>query len=69
MNQYYVYIASGQRRTLYTGVTNDLLRRMYEHRKKFVEEFTERYNVRKLVYYEVTDDVQSGIAREKQIKG
>jgi putative endonuclease len=53
---------------LYTGVTNDLGRRVYEHREKLVEGFTKRYNVWKLVYYEVTDDILSAIEREKQIK-
>jgi putative endonuclease len=53
---------------LYTGVTNDLIRRVYEHRGKFVAGFTSRYNVTRLVYYEVTDDVEGAIAREKQIK-
>ncbi|MCH9036551.1 MAG: GIY-YIG nuclease family protein [Chloroflexi bacterium] len=56
------------RGTLYTGVTNDLARRVYEHRQKFVEGFTKKYNVSKLVYYEVTVDVKSAIAREKQVK-
>jgi putative endonuclease len=53
---------------LYTGVTNDLGRRTYEHREKLVEGFTKRYNVWKLVYFEETDDVLSAIAREKQIR-
>jgi putative endonuclease len=53
---------------LCTGVTNDLGRRVYEHREKLVEGFTKRYNVWKLVYYEVTDDILSAIEREKQIK-
>ena len=69
MNQYYVYILSIYKGTLYTGVTNDLGRREGEHRHKLVDGFTKRYNVSKLVYYESTGDVQSAIAREKQIKG
>lgn len=69
MRQYYVYILSSHRGTLYTGVTNDLMRRMYEHQHKLVEGFTKKYNVSKLVYYETTTDVESAIAREKQIKG
>ena len=69
MNQYYVYIVTNYRRTLYTGLTNDLTRRMYEHRHKLVDGFTKRYNISKLVCYEVTEDVQSAIAGEKQIKG
>jgi putative endonuclease len=56
-------------RTLYTGVTNNLQRRVYEHKQKLVEGFTQKYNITQLVYYEVTSDVRSAIAREKQIKG
>jgi len=55
--------------TLYTGVTNDLLRRVYEHKKKIIKGFTQKYNITKLVYCESTDDVSVAIAREKQIKG
>jgi putative endonuclease len=53
---------------LYTGVTGDLKNRVYQHREKLVEGFTRKYNVAKLVFYEVTDDVLAAIAREKQIK-
>jgi putative endonuclease len=53
---------------LYTGVTNDLKRRVYEHREKLTEGFTKKYNILKLVYYEVFEDVYSAISREKQIK-
>jgi putative endonuclease len=53
---------------LYTGVTNDLLRRVYEHKGKFVKGFTSRYKISKLVYYEVCDTAESAILREKQIK-
>jgi len=56
-------------RTLYTGVTNNLQRRVYEHKSKLVKGFTERYNLKKLVYYEETNDINSAITREKQIKG
>ena len=56
-------------RTLYTGVTNDLERRVYEHKHKLVPGFTSKYNITQLVYYEETDDVNIAIAREKQIKG
>ena len=56
-------------RTLYTGVTNDLARRVYEHKKKLVPGFTAKYNITRLVYFEVTQDVGAAIAREKQIKG
>jgi len=69
VNQYYVYIMSSYRGTLYTGVTNDLARRVYEHHHKLADGFTSRYNIAKLVYYETTEDVESAIAREKQIKG
>jgi len=54
---------------LYTGVTNDLIRRVIEHKDGAVESFTSRYKVNKLVYYEVTDSIESAILREKQIKG
>jgi putative endonuclease len=69
MSEYYVYIMTNVSRTLYTGVTNDLRRRVYEHKHKLVEGFTRRYNVTLLAYYEATPDVRSAIAREKQIKG
>jgi len=54
---------------LYTGITNDLRRRVYEHQAKIVEGFTRRYNIDKLVYYEVCQNAESAILREKQIKG
>jgi putative endonuclease len=56
-------------KTLYTGVTNDLMRRVYEHKNKMIEGFTKKYNITKLVYYEETNDIQVAISREKQIKG
>mgnify|MGYP003291474136 CR=1 FL=1 len=67
---YYVYIlANATNVTVYTGVTNDLLRRVYEHRSHAdFKSFTAKYNVTKLVYFESTTDVNSAIAREKQIK-
>ncbi|MBR0463542.1 MAG: GIY-YIG nuclease family protein [Clostridia bacterium] len=67
---YYVYLLSNSTNTtLYTGVTNDLIRRVYEHRNNVLpESFTARYNVHKLVYFEETTDIHSAIEREKQIK-
>jgi len=69
MRQYYVYIMTNRSRTLYTGITNDLKRRVYEHKNKLINGFTKKYNITKLVYYEPTNEVTSAIAREKQIKG
>lgn len=69
MRQYYVYIMSNQSRTLYTGVTNNLERRVYEHKMKLVPGFTNQYHINKLVFYETTSDVKTAITREKQIKG
>jgi len=68
--QYYIYIMTNKTsRVLYTGVTNDLKRRVYEHKEKLVEGFTKKYNVGKLVFYEVCEDVEGAILMEKQIKG
>ena len=68
-HQYYVYIMTNKNnRVLYTGITNDLKRRVYEHREKFVSGFTGKYNVTKLVYYEILEDPENAILREKQIK-
>ena len=68
-NQYYVYIIAGRSRTLYTGVTNDLERRVFEHKTKLSPGFTTKYKIERLVYFETTEDVQAAITREKQIKG
>jgi putative endonuclease len=69
MKQYYVYIMTSSSGTLYAGTTNNLKRRVYEHKHKLIEGFTQKYNVTRLVYFEETDDVSAAIAREKQIKG
>ena len=69
MNQYYVYIMSNKSKTIYTGITNNLHRRVFEHKSKKIKGFTSRYNITKLVYYEITNEVKTAIAREKQIKG
>ncbi len=66
--QFYVYILTNRVRTLYVGVTNDLVRRVYEHKHGLADGFTRKYNVHWLVYYEETTDVEAAIAREKQIK-
>ena len=69
MKQPAVYIlASGKNGTLYTGVTSDLVKRVWQHREDLVGGFTKRYHVHALVYYELCDDMLSAIAREKQIK-
>jgi putative endonuclease len=67
--QYYVYIMTNKKdKVLYTGVTNNLTKRMYEHKSRLIEGFTKKYNVDKLVYYEVYNDINDAIEREKQIK-
>jgi putative endonuclease len=67
--QYYVYIMTNHAHTLYTGVTNDLERRVFEHKMKLVPGFTSRYDLAILVYYESVGDINAAITREKQIKG
>jgi len=70
MKQYFVYILTNwNNKVMYIGVTNDLARRIYEHKNKLTEGFTKRYNVNKLVYFETTRDVRAAIDREKQLKG
>ena len=67
---YYVYILSNwNNQVLYIGVTNNLERRLYEHKNKINQSFTSKYNIDKLVYFEYTTDVKSAIQKEKQIKG
>ncbi len=67
---YYVYIITNWKNTvLYTGVTNNLERRIYEHKNKLIEGFSSKYNLGKLVYYEQTDDIHVALEREKYIKG
>ena len=69
-NNYYVYMLTNwNNKVLYTGVTSDLVKRIYQHKNKLVEGFTKKYNVTKLVYFETTNDVTAAIEREKQIKG
>ncbi len=66
---YAVYILASKSRTLYIGVTNDLMRRLYEHKHKLVQGFTSKYNIHRLVYFEQTEDVNAAIEREKVLKG
>ncbi|MEP7198795.1 MAG: GIY-YIG nuclease family protein [Chloroflexota bacterium] len=66
---FYMYIVSNRSHTLYVGVTNDLQRRVHQHKHKLVEGFTSKYKMDMLVYYEETSDVRAAIEREKQIKG
>ena len=68
MTDYYVYIMANPWRTIYTGVTNDLSRRVYEHRSGEIPGFSARYGISSLVYYETTTSIESAIMREKQIK-
>ena len=69
MKQYYTYIMASKTKTLYTGMTNDLERKVYEHRSKIVKGFTSKYNVTELVWYEEFLDVNEAISAEKVIKG
>ncbi len=67
--QYYIYILTNKtNKVLYIGITNDLVRRMFEHKNKLMEGFSKKYKLTKLVYYEATIDVESAIRREKQLK-
>ena len=69
VKHYYVYIMTNNYATLYTGVTNDLVRRVYEHKHKLVEGFTSKYGLTRLVWYQAGTDISAAIGREKQIKG
>ncbi len=67
--QAYVYLMTNiSNKVIYTGVTSDLIKRIYEHKSKLIGGFTKKYNVNKLVYYEIHDDISEAIKREKQIK-
>ena len=67
---YFVYILTSKQNTvLYIGVTNNLQRRLYEHRNNLADGFTKKYHVHKLVYFETTSDVRAALEREKQLKG
>lgn len=69
MKNYFVYILTNPTNTvLYIGVTNNLERRIYEHKNELIDSFTKKYNLKKLVYFEETSDIASAIAREKQLK-
>jgi len=69
MNSYFVYILSNKKRgTLYIGLTNNLLRRLYEHKNGLIDGFTKRYNIKMLVYFETTSNIQAAIEREKKLK-
>ena len=68
-NQYYVYIMTNKSGTLYVGMTDNIKKRVYDHKNKLVEGFTKKYNINKLIYFETFGDIYSAIAREKTIKG
>ena len=69
MRTYRVYIMASRSRVLYTGVTNDLLRRVVEHKRGLIPGFTSKYRITRLVYFEAFADIRDAIAREKEIKG
>jgi putative endonuclease len=68
-SSYYIYILTNKSKTLYIGVTSNLIRRLREHKSKNMEGFTKKYNITELVYFEKTNDARSAIVREKQLKG
>jgi putative endonuclease len=69
MKEYYVYIMTNKSRTLYAGVTNDLERRVFEHKNKLIQGFTSKYNITRLVWYQTFGDIHQAIESEKRIKG
>ncbi len=69
MRNYYVYIITNNSKTLYIGITNDLKRRIFEHKNGLIPGFSKKYKLKKLVYFEESTDVNAAIAREKQLKG
>ena len=69
VKQYFIYIMTSPSGTLYTGMTNDLKQRVFQHKHKLIEGFTKKYDVTRLAYFEETSDVRAAIAREKEIKG
>ena len=69
MRAYYLYIMASRSRVLYTGITNDIARRVHEHRHSLIPGFTSKYRITRLVYFEEFTDVREAIAREKQVKG
>ena len=68
MKKYYVYILASKNKVLYIGMTNELSRRIYEHKNSLIDGFTKSYNVHNLVYYEIQPNLESAIKREKQLK-
>jgi len=68
MKNYYVYILTNKSKTFYIGVTNNLDRRIYEHKNKLIDGFTKKYNLDRLVYFEVFNNIEDAISREKQLK-
>jgi putative endonuclease len=69
MKNYFIYILTSDTGTLYTGVTNNLENRIYQHKHKLIDGFTKKYNITRLVYFEETTDIYAAIQREKEIKG
>ncbi len=67
--KYYIYIMTNRSKTLYIGVTSNIIKRVFEHKNKLVSGFTRKYNISKLVYFEITSDIQTALKREKQLKG